>query len=341
MTSPAARVAALVAALVVPLAACSDPGTPAAPSPGSPAAGAGGPAPSAAAPPSRARPANAPAVLKLPNGFAPEGMAVTADGQAYLGQRETGAIYKLDLATGRGAVLAPATGKPLQGIKERGGRLYVTGAEAGDARVLDATTGRQLASYQLVQHPTEDNNLVNDDVLTADAWWLTDSRNAVLYRIPLPADGSLPPGGGVKAVPLTGDLHYEDGINANGIAATDDGSALLVVQSNTGKLFRVDPASGRATAVGLGGETLDDGDGVLVDGRTVLVAQNESSRLAVLELDPSGTRGRVVRRITDPRFDQPTTIARWGDWLYLPNARFDVDPGPAVPYTVVAVPRPR
>ena len=32
--------------------------------------------------------------------------------------------------------------------------------------------------------------------------------------------------------------------NANGITATPDGATLIIIQSNTGKLFTVDPASG-------------------------------------------------------------------------------------------------
>ena len=37
---------------------------------------------------------------------------------------------------------------------------------------------------------------------------------------------------------------YEAGFNANGIAATPNGKRLIIVQSNTGKLFTVDPKTG-------------------------------------------------------------------------------------------------
>ena len=46
------------------------------------------------------------------------------------------------------------------------------------------------------------------------------------------------------------------GFNANGIAETTDNKALLVIQSATGTLFRVDPDTGDATVVDLGGTSL-------------------------------------------------------------------------------------
>ncbi len=54
-------------------------------------------------------------------------------------------------------------------------------------------------------------------------------------------------------LPLTGDWEQEAGFNANGIAVTPDQQALLVVNSATGLLYRVDPDTGVATQVDLGG----------------------------------------------------------------------------------------
>lgn len=285
-------------------------------------------------------PASAPDTITLPPGFSPEGIAVSpVDNTAYLGDRETGAIIRVDLATGSTTPLVPASGTPAQGMKlDARGRLYVAGADSGHARIFDTRSGKQLADFSLVARPTEDNNLINDGVLTSDAWWLTDSRNAVLYRIALPADGSVPTQLDVSTVKLTGDFAVSAGINANGIAA--DGSSLYIVQSNTGKLFRVSASDGRATQVQLGTVSLDDGDGLLLDGTTLYVAQNDPNTLTVLRLDPSGVRGSLVTRIKDPRFDKPTTIGAVGSRLYLPNARFDLDPTPTTRYTLVSVPRP-
>jgi hypothetical protein len=44
-----------------------------------------------------------------------------------------------------------------------------------------------------------------------------------------------------------------------------------------------------------------------------------------------------VERITDPAFDVPATVARFGERLYLPNARFTTPPTPETTYDVVSV----
>ncbi len=63
-----------------------------------------------------------------------------------------------------------------------------------------------------------------------------------------------------------------------------------------------------------------------------------SNQVAVVRLDRAGRRGTIVDRLTDPRFDVPTTVARFDGRLYLPNSRFLIDPTPTTPYTAVAIP---
>lgn len=65
--------------------------------------------------------------------------------------------------------------------------------------------------------------------------------------------------------------------------------------------------------------------------------QNRLNSVAVVRLNKRATEGRVVKRLTDPRFDIPTTIARSGSRLYLPNARFSTPPTPETPYDVIAI----
>ncbi len=115
---------------------------------------------------------------------------------------------------------------------------------------------------------------MNDVVVTRDAAWFTDSQQAQLYKLPLGPGGALPEADDFEVIPLTGDWVQVTGFNANGIAETPDHQALLVIQSATGTLFRVDPETGVATTVDLGGATLPNGDGLLVIGRTLYVVQN-------------------------------------------------------------------
>ena len=178
-------------------------------------------------------------------------------------------------------------------------------------------------------------------VLTRHAAYFTDSTNAVVHEVPLGRRGALPTQDQVRAIPLTGDIAYGPGFNANGIETTPDRKALLVVQSNTGLLFRVDPATGTTTRVDTGGELLANGDGLLRDGRTLYAVENRDNRVAVLDLAHDGTSAQVTERITDPSFDVPTAIALSEGRLYLPNARIDTFPPPATrPYWITSIPRP-
>jgi sugar lactone lactonase YvrE len=280
-----------------------------------------------------------PTTINLPTGFQPEGIAIGPGPVAYFGSRATGVIFRVDLATGAGRELSPATGTSSLGLKtDRRGRLFVSGGRAGDARVVDTRTGAVLARYQFATTPP--NTFVNDVILTPRAAYFTDSNRAVLYALPLGRHGELPPATGFRTIPLTGAIVVDPAaVNANGIARTPDGRGLLIIQSNTGLLFRVDPATGATTAVDVGGVSLVNGDGLLLLGRTLYVVQNRLNVVTVLRLNAAGTAGRVVDHITDPRFDVPTTVAAFRDRLYLPNARFGVPMPDAVAYTAVAVPQ--
>ena len=54
-------------------------------------------------------------------------------------------------------------------------------------------------------------------------------------------------------------------------------------------------------------------------------------------LSKDGRTGTLRSTVTDARFDVPTTVAKLGNRLYLPNARFSTPPTPSTPYIVVAV----
>lgn len=280
------------------------------------------------------------ATIELPAGFQPEGIVIGSRPVAYFGSRADGSIYRADLVTGRGGLLSPGPGTPALGLQiDQRARLFVAGGTGGDARVIDTGTGAVLASYRLGTPP---DTFVNDVVLTPAGAWFTDSRAPVLYHLPMGEDGALPPPSAVVRRPLTGDIRYEPGaINANGIVRTPDGTGLIIMQSATGRLFRVDAATGATRRIDLGAETLPNGDGLLLRGNSLLVVQNRSDTIAVVALDNAGTTGSVLRRVTDPRFDVPTTVAAYGDRLYLPNARYTTPPTPATSYSAVAVDRPR
>lgn len=270
--------------------------------------------------------------IELPNGFLPEGIAIGAGPFAWFGSRADGDIYQANLVTGEGEVISQGPGTPSVGLKvDLRKRLFVAGGTGGDGRVVSARTGEILASYQFTTEPS----FVNDVVLTRGAAWFTDSSRAELYRLPLGRNGALPDE--AEAVPLTGDWEQTPGFNANGIAQTPNRRALLVVQSSTGLLLRVDPSSGEATQVDLGSTLLTAGDGLLVVGRTLYAVQNQLNQVAEIRLNRAGTAGTLVATHSSPDFDIPTTVAALGPWLYLPNARFTTPPTPDTPYWVTRI----
>jgi hypothetical protein len=156
-------------------------------------------------------------------------------------------------------------------------------------------------------------------VLTRRAAYFTDSLVQQLYRVPISKRGRI---GEPERIPITGDLQYEAGFNANGIEAVDGGNTLIVVQSNLGKLYTVDASSGQSREIELN-RRVRNGDGILLDGRDLYVVRNRNNRVMEVELDRDLREGEVEDRITDPRLDVPTTIAPFKEFIYAVNARFD------------------
>ncbi|MER7051293.1 MULTISPECIES: superoxide dismutase [unclassified Streptomyces] len=275
-----------------------------------------------------------PTEFPLPDGWLPEGITIGRGPYAYLGSRADGAVYRTDLRTGEGRVVHEgSTGLAAIGLKlDHDGLLYVAGGGGGTARIVDARTGELLRTHQLTETT---GHFVNDVVLLGDRAWFTDSYGPVLYGVPRGRRG------GVRTLPLTGDWEQTpDVINANGVVSTPDGRGLIVVRMAAGELHRVSLTTGRATRIRLvGADDVVNGDGLVRVGRTLYVVQNRNNLVSVWDLDARAGRATLRRTITDPRFDVPATAARFGDRLYLVNARFTSPQTPETTFTAVAVRR--
>jgi sugar lactone lactonase YvrE len=275
-----------------------------------------------------------PQVIALPRGFQPEGIEVGKGTTFYVGSVANGAIYRGNLHTGAGAILVPgASGKSATGIElDNRSRLWVAGASTGKASLYNARNGALIRTYNLASAPT----FINDVVVTRSAAYFTDSQKAVLYKVPIGPGGAL---GDVQTIQLGGDFALASGFNLNGIDATPNGKTLIAVQSNKGKLFRIDPATG-AREITLGSESVPNGDGILLTGKTLYVVQNQLNRVAVIALTPDLSSGRVVTRLTDPDFAVPTTIDDLGRRLYAVNARFGTPNPSQAEFQVVQLRKP-
>jgi sugar lactone lactonase YvrE len=254
--------------------------------------------------------------IDLPKGFQPEGIAIGKGGAFWVGSIPTGAIYRGDIKSGTGTVINDgAAGRSSVGVELHHNRLFVAGGMTGKGFVYNARTGALLATHTLT---TSTPTFVNDVVVARGGAYFTDSQRPFLYRVNR---------SGVTVIPLSGDISYQAGFNANGIDKTRNGKVLVIVQSNTGKVFRVNPRTGQTSEIALS-EPVVNGDGILLDGRTLYVVQNRDNKVAVVRLSRGLASGDVVAHITDPDFDVPTTIDEFGNRLYAVNARFRPTPPP-------------
>jgi hypothetical protein len=191
--------------------------------------------------------------------------------------------------------------------------LWPGGASKG-IYVYDSETGADVAGFTIT-----DAGFINDVVLTRKAAYFTDSQVQRFYRVEIGRHGRV---GQPEIVPITGDFAYTPGFNANGIEEVGNGRRLIMVKSNTGELFSVDPSSGRSREIELD-ETVVNGDGLLLRGRTLYVVRNRDNRIAVVDLKRDLREGEIEDVLTDPFLDVPTTIAPFGRFVYAVNARFD------------------
>jgi sugar lactone lactonase YvrE len=274
-----------------------------------------------------------PADIPLPNGWLPEGLTIGHGTTFYVGSRANGAIFRGDLATGRGDVFIPGTpGTAKTGLKlDPQNRLWAAGAGGGDATVYDATSGAVLAHYPLASTaPT----FINDIALTPSGVYLTDSPQPVLRVVPLGPDGRLP--GAASTLALSGPAADPGAFN-NGIVATPTGR-LIVVQSTAGRLVSVDPHTGASTLVDLGGYSVSNGDGLVLCGQTLYVIRNRNNLVAVLHMSADFGSGTLLRELTSPLLRVPSTGDLFGSRLYVVNARFDITPTPDTDFDVVRLP---
>jgi hypothetical protein len=279
-----------------------------------------------------------PKTIPLPNGFQPEGIVSGYGTDFYAGSLANGAIYKGDFRSGNGDILVDGQdGNVAVGLAfdERTGYLFVSGGPTGTATVYNTRTITQVGNFQLAA-PGSDV-FINDVVVTQDAAFFTDSFNARLFKISLDPTGQLPDPTVPVEIPLLGDWDQAPGFSANGIDATPNGDTLIVVNSTLGNLYLVDPLSGESTLIDLGGGSVTNGDGILLDGKTLYVLQNFANQIAVIDLESNLRSGEIVDNKTDSEFKIPATLTEFGSRLYAVNARFDITPTPDTEYDIVQV----
>jgi sugar lactone lactonase YvrE len=282
-----------------------------------------------------------PHTITLPGATSAEGVATGAGSTFYAGEIFTGDIFRGNLRTGAVArwIDAPA-GRIALGLKAdlEHGLLFVAGGFAGQGYVYDLATGADVAEYQFGTPP---GSIINDVVVTGDAAWFTDSAAPKLYRVPIAVDGSV---GAFSTLTVSGPAaHLSGAFNMNGIAASPDGSTLIVAHTGDATIYTVNPTTGASAAIAGGGKPnvdLPNVDGILLEAGRLWAVQNLSNQIGELRLSPDLTSATVIKTITDDAFQVPTTVARWGNRLAAVNAKFDTGfPPTATSFEVVVVRR--
>jgi sugar lactone lactonase YvrE len=278
-------------------------------------------------------------IIELPGATSAEGIARGRGATFYAGDLLAGDIFRgnlqkstaelfIDAPEGRWA-LGMAFHRPT-------GLLFVAGGTTGQAYVYDTRTGETVATYQLGTPQTPPDppvSVINDVTITKAGAWFTDSVQAQLYFVPIGRRGELGPS---TTLPLTGPAADTSGeFNLNGIAATRNGSTLIVAHTTNGKLYTVDPETGASAEIS--GVDVPAVDGIVFEAGRLWAVQS-INQVSVVDLSPDLTRGVVKRVITSDLFQTPSTAARFGSRLAVVNAKFDTGfPPTAETYEVIVV----
>lgn len=279
--------------------------------------------------------AHGPSAYVLPgNNVFPEGVAYQRGTNTFfVTSTGDGSIFRGDLRE-ETTTRFVANNTPFSSIGakvDRGGFLWVAGGPTGLVNVYSAGTGERLVTFS-----TGTGGFLNDLVIARSGdVFVTDSFRPILYRVPKGAD-DIEPFLSFVGTPL----QYGSGFNLNGIVATPNSRYLVVTQTNTGKLYRIEVATKEVTEIDLGGEAVP-GDGLQLRGRTLWAVAGGA--IVKVRLSDDLTRGRVVSRTVDPSFKSPTTNALARGRMLVVNSQFAARNSgvpPVLPFTVSSIPIP-
>ena len=276
----------------------------------------------------------------FPEGIAAAGRAFyvssTSDGTIFRGTvgEEDLTPFLVGGADGRTTAIGVA-------LDAKRNRLFVAGGATGRIWAYDTRDGDLIARFG-----TGTGGFINDVAVAPDGTaYLTDSLRPLLFRV---TARQLRAGGAAETrLPAFRNLGagvYREGFNFNGVEVGNRGRTLVVAQSNTGRLFRIDlRGAGAVERIDLGGVRLTNADGLVLRGRTLYAVRNRNEAVAEVRLSGDLRSGRLVGSTTDPSFAFPTTADVAGGRLLVVNSQFDrreAEPGPTLPFPVSAISPP-
>ena len=308
----------------------------------------------------------------------PEGVAFDKrSGFFFVSATGDGAIYrgKLgDTATPVPVFIPGAAGQSATGLKVKRGKLYAAGASTGTIKVYDVDSGALLATFD-TKGGDSSPTFVNDlDVTKRGDVYATDSKRPAIYHLSAeeiaagtPAPKPIDPDDVISTSPEISFNAAPTAFNLNGIVVDDDrgddegrhhgdrhrhrgdrrGDELIVVNSDTGQLFRVkvgkhDNDGRRIRELKVKGGPFPGGDGLLIDRGRLIVVQGSADGFPNGVVDfielrgHDGRKARLEDQRTDDSFQGPSTIARARDRYLVVNPDFATS---TPPFTVTALAR--
>jgi sugar lactone lactonase YvrE len=262
----------------------------------------------------------------------PEGIEVDRRGRSFfVSITADGAIYKGSLDSNTVSPFIPgAAGKAAVGLERKRGRLYVAGGATGTITVYDLRTAQAVATFQ-----TGSGGFLNDLVVTRRGdVYVTDSLRPTLWHV---TAAQVAAGGGTpQALDVSARIPFQAGFNLNGIVAKRP-HRLIVVQTNTRKLFRIDlDNAGNAIAAidEIEGVSLA-GDGMILDRGGLVVVTGNPAQLNFVKLRGGASRAELLGTQTSANLRGPSTVARARKLYLVVNADFATS---TKPFTVAGLP---
>ncbi|MFJ9008569.1 SMP-30/gluconolactonase/LRE family protein [Streptomyces canus] len=215
------------------------------------------------------------------------------------------------------------------GIKATDKLLIVAGGTTGKLFIYDRQSAKLLAIHTV---SGSGDTFVNDVTLTPKGdLYVTDSSRDVVYRVD---KTDITRNSTLQVFSSFAGVDPKGAFNANGVIAVSQ-QYLVVVQTDTGNLYRVATKDGSISRINTGGATVTGGDGLEVKGRTLYVVRNAAAIITELKLAGNLVSGQVVSERTDPSFRFPTTASLHDGRLLIVNGQLDkLGGGSLEPFTL-------
>ena len=266
----------------------------------------------------------------------PEGVAWDRHSRAFfVGATGDGTIYRgtLNNPTVSEFIAFPAdSGRSSVGMKVHRGLLYVAGGSTGNIYVYNLATKATVATFA-----TGAGGFLNDLVVTRKGdVYVTDSFRPMLWHV---TAAQVRAGSGTPdSIDVAPKIEFvpDGAFNLNGIVARHHGKQLIVVNTTTGKLYRVvltrDGNDARSIrAIHGSGTGLAGGDGMIVDRGRLVVVIGDPATLNFVKLRHHNLRGRITNVRGDTTLTGPSTVARAKNRYLVVNADFATS---TTPFTV-------